>query len=205
VERGRGRPAALGHSALPGREAARGAIAAGPGYHSGERLVLPGEHRQLVADAAGRPRFGQPADLAGIVPVMLRDNRELFGCPSVPASSVSSRSLAIPVPASVHSRLRRQQHDCSARVPGAGGRWFVEPVTILSRSLGYRLARQPCSVCRGYAKRSQSAYISAAGWVAERFKAPVLKTGVGASSPWVRIPPHPPPSPTTKPVAPFGP
>jgi hypothetical protein len=30
------------------------------------------------------------------------------------------------------------------------------------------------------------------GWVAERFKAPVLKTGVGASSPWVRIPPHPP-------------
>jgi hypothetical protein len=32
------------------------------------------------------------------------------------------------------------------------------------------------------------------GWVAERFKAPVLKTGVGASSPWVRIPPHPPPN-----------
>ena len=30
------------------------------------------------------------------------------------------------------------------------------------------------------------------GWVAERFKAPVLKTGGGASSPWVRIPPHPP-------------
>jgi hypothetical protein len=29
------------------------------------------------------------------------------------------------------------------------------------------------------------------GWVAERFKAPVLKTGVGASLPWVRIPPHP--------------
>jgi hypothetical protein len=31
------------------------------------------------------------------------------------------------------------------------------------------------------------------GWVAERFKAPVLKTGVGASLPWVRIPPHPNP------------
>lgn len=30
------------------------------------------------------------------------------------------------------------------------------------------------------------------GWVAERFKAPVLKTGVGESLPWVRIPPHPP-------------
>jgi hypothetical protein len=30
------------------------------------------------------------------------------------------------------------------------------------------------------------------GWVAEWFKAPVLKTGVRASAPWVRIPPHPP-------------
>ena len=28
--------------------------------------------------------------------------------------------------------------------------------------------------------------------MAERLKAPVLKTGVGASPPWVRIPPHPP-------------
>ena len=28
--------------------------------------------------------------------------------------------------------------------------------------------------------------------MAERFKAPVLKTGVGASSPWVRIPLPPP-------------
>src|SRR5579859_2947875 len=31
------------------------------------------------------------------------------------------------------------------------------------------------------------------GWVVEWLKAPVLKTGEGASSPWVRIPPHPPP------------
>src|SRR5687767_6289942 len=30
------------------------------------------------------------------------------------------------------------------------------------------------------------------GWVAEWFKAPVLKTGVGSRPPWVRIPPHPP-------------
>src|SRR3712207_7065138 len=30
------------------------------------------------------------------------------------------------------------------------------------------------------------------GWVAERFKAPVLKTGAGSPPPWVRIPPHPP-------------
>jgi hypothetical protein len=28
--------------------------------------------------------------------------------------------------------------------------------------------------------------------VAERFKAPVLKTGAPARAPWVRIPPHPP-------------
>ena len=33
---------------------------------------------------------------------------------------------------------------------------------------------------------------ASAGWVAEWFKAAVLKTAVGASSPWVRIPPHPP-------------
>src|SRR5713101_695544 len=31
-----------------------------------------------------------------------------------------------------------------------------------------------------------------AGWVAEWFKAPVLKTGVPSRVPWVRIPPHPP-------------
>ena len=33
------------------------------------------------------------------------------------------------------------------------------------------------------------------GGMAERFKAPVLKTGVGASSPWVRIPLPPPLAP----------
>ena len=33
------------------------------------------------------------------------------------------------------------------------------------------------------------------GGMAERFKAPVLKTGVGASSPWVRIPLPPPSQP----------
>jgi hypothetical protein len=30
------------------------------------------------------------------------------------------------------------------------------------------------------------------GWVAERLNAPVLKTGMGESPSWVRIPPHPP-------------
>ena len=33
------------------------------------------------------------------------------------------------------------------------------------------------------------------GWVAEWFKAPVLKTGVGSRPPGVRIPPHPPNAP----------
>ena len=35
-------------------------------------------------------------------------------------------------------------------------------------------------------------YASANGGVAERFNAPVLKTDVGESPPWVRIPPPPP-------------
>ncbi|CAA7613329.1 hypothetical protein MTBLM5_110083 [Magnetospirillum sp. LM-5] len=42
------------------------------------------------------------------------------------------------------------------------------------------------------------------GWVAERFKAPVLKTGVGATLPWVRIPPHPPKKPQGEPWGFFG-
>ena len=36
---------------------------------------------------------------------------------------------------------------------------------------------------------------SSAGGMAERFKAPVLKTGVGATSPWVKIPLPPPLAP----------
>src|ERR1700735_1807447 len=39
---------------------------------------------------------------------------------------------------------------------------------------------------------SCNAHHTQAGWVAEWFKAAVLKTAEGASSPWVRIPPHPP-------------
>ena len=40
--------------------------------------------------------------------------------------------------------------------------------------------------------RAAGLMISWRGWVAERSKAPVLKTGRGASPSWVRIPPHPP-------------
>jgi hypothetical protein len=45
----------------------------------------------------------------------------------------------------------------------------------------FRALREPLTYCKNHN-----------GWVAERFKAPVLKTGAGASPPWVRIPPHPP-------------
>src|SRR5690606_10691692 len=41
-------------------------------------------------------------------------------------------------------------------------------------------------------RSSAKCLILKAGRVAEWFKAPVLKTGVGASPPWVRIPPLPP-------------
>ena len=40
--------------------------------------------------------------------------------------------------------------------------------------------------------RHHRAWECRSGEVAEWFKAPVLKTGVGASLPWVRIPPSPP-------------
>jgi hypothetical protein len=42
------------------------------------------------------------------------------------------------------------------------------------------------------AERFAKRLIFVSGWVAEWFKAPVLKTGVGSRSPGVRIPPHPP-------------
>ncbi len=41
-------------------------------------------------------------------------------------------------------------------------------------------------------------YFSVVGWVAEWFKAAVLKTAGRASAPWVRIPPHPPYYATTR-------
>ena len=47
--------------------------------------------------------------------------------------------------------------------------------------------REPCTV--GRSRRYAPVY---RGWVAEWFKALVLKTSDGASRPWVRIPPHPP-------------
>ena len=49
-----------------------------------------------------------------------------------------------------------------------------------------------CRVQRPEGRRALAHRSAPDGWVVEWFKAPVLKTGVGASPPWVRIPPHPP-------------
>jgi hypothetical protein len=46
---------------------------------------------------------------------------------------------------------------------------------------------------RGFQNRPHPAKPRVVGGVAERFNAPVLKTDVGESPPWVRIPPPPPP------------
>jgi hypothetical protein len=48
-----------------------------------------------------------------------------------------------------------------------------------------------CSVWYVVSLDTRESVFSHFGWVAEWFKAPVLKTGVGESPPWVRIPPHP--------------
>ena len=44
--------------------------------------------------------------------------------------------------------------------------------------------------CHRY--KAKVSKIHTTGWVTERLKVPVLKTGEGESLPWVRIPPHPP-------------
>ena len=44
--------------------------------------------------------------------------------------------------------------------------------------------------CHRY--KAKVSKIQTTGWVTERLKVPVLKTGEGESLPWVRIPPHPP-------------
>jgi hypothetical protein len=51
---------------------------------------------------------------------------------------------------------------------------------------------RPCQVVAGLNEAVEWATEARDGRVAEWFKAAVLKTAVGASSPWVRIPPRPP-------------
>ena len=49
--------------------------------------------------------------------------------------------------------------------------------------------------CDGWLKCSAASTAARYGWVAEWFKALVLKTSVRGTVPWVRIPPHPPLAP----------
>src|SRR4051812_16329795 len=58
--------------------------------------------------------------------------------------------------------------------------------------VGYRphISDRPL-VDRPFSRKMQYSRNSSSGWVAEWFKAPVLKTGVAVMSPGVRIPPQP--------------
>ena len=71
--------------------------------------------------------------------------------------------------------------------------------TGLVRTLAQRASSGETNPAQPVLCRDQNRQQS--GWVAERLKAPVLKTGRGASSSWVRIPPHPPASPVRACVA----
>src|SRR5262249_19241932 len=81
--------------------------------------------------------------------------------------------------------LRLTRRPLSGRRPASSsGKHRIE---ILRLSWGRRgRNRKACKRCCLCAIEGRS------GEVAEWFKAPVLKTGVGASLPWVRIPPSPP-------------
>ena len=66
--------------------------------------------------------------------------------------------------------------------------------TSRDRSAGYGATTAPARPCRSarFQESPRPVISGDAGRVAEWFKAAVLKTAVGASSPWVRIPPLPP-------------
>src|SRR5581483_4348837 len=87
-----------------------------------------------------------------------------------PARGVEATSTAL------HARRARQ-----IRRPGV--------VSLLRRGHRLNAARR---AHRGYPPRARRVKLGSAGGVAERLKAPVLKTGSGASRSWVRIPPPPP-------------
>ena len=76
-------------------------------------------------------------------------------------------------------------------------RWvirFGELVTIEAHAPRCQLTRRPAGPYTASARsvRSAECRSSTSGRVAEWFKAAVLKTAVGESPPWVRIPPRPP-------------
>ena len=81
----------------------------------------------------------------------------------------------------------RKLHSRHAWPPPCPAEWKVQTASF-QPGYGWNLGRcsKVPSLILDYCHRNP-------GWVAERFKAPVLKTGRRESASWVRIPPHPPP------------
>ena len=75
---------------------------------------------------------------------------------------------------------------------GEGSRWDSKTFRISreDRRTQFGSSDRNASVPQGLS-RVHGDVIAHLGWVAERFNAPVLKTGVGFTLPGVRIPPHP--------------
>src|SRR5258708_31883138 len=80
-----------------------------------------------------------------------------------------------------------------SQVIGRSGKCSGEELQTRTLAKAFGRAALPKPMPAGLASRRRSPYEMRHGWVAERFKAPVLKTGRGVSSSCVRIPPHPPP------------
>ena len=108
-----------------------------------------------------------------------------------PRAGPGREILDRPLPRTARRALSRADLICTLQ---EGAAKLLDPTPrphLIGRPAANRLAMEPCPISivtfGGPGRRSRSP-----GWVAERLKAPVLKTGRGASSSWVRIPPHPP-------------
>ena len=116
------------------------------------------------------------------------------GC-SWPGGAAPARARAgRPAPRPAPNATAASRHQC----PAAHRTQLAASVSA-SRWLAWRASRvhrAPCTARRRLARPNVNRDRRAAlnGEVAEWFKAAVLKTAVGASPPWVRIPPSPPPS-----------
>ena len=127
-------------------------------------------------------------------------------CPGTALSGIATRQLPTTMPISTH---QPENHAAAwaawnaqaACRHGQRGRKTPDGRTppLASGRSGRCAERLTCghgAPYRNYASVSHGPDRSADAWrpggMAERFKAPVLKTGVGASSPWVRIPLPPP-------------
>ena len=86
-------------------------------------------------------------------------------------------------------------HDPTASANPAEPRFRCVPQPIIvhqAKIVRHERETRPRHLLQSW--RQLSIWFRRLGWVAERFKAPVLKTGVGSRPPWVRIPPPPPSS-----------